>query len=219
MSRRTLVIGVDGGAPAGDAIALGAVLAPALDADPTLVYAHPYGALEDVVGSGEYATLVRELADDAARQVQAHFGLANAARLRVLPNPSPAAALQAVARQERAAGVVIGSSHRGAIGRMLPGAVRHVADQAGDADELTVELREGDPVSELVTASRDSGLLVVGSRGYGPLGAVLLGSVSTRVVEHAACPVMVVPRTAPTPQPPPADAADLWANRRARHPL
>lgn len=38
-------------------------------------------------------------------------------------------------------------------------------------------------------------LLVCGSRGYGPVRQILLGSVSTRVIRRAAYPVIVVPRT------------------------
>ena len=41
----------------------------------------------------------------------------------------------------------------------------------------------------------DLDLLVVGSRSYGPLGAVLLGAVTRRLIHLAECPVMVVPRT------------------------
>jgi nucleotide-binding universal stress UspA family protein len=37
-------------------------------------------------------------------------------------------------------------------------------------------------------------LVVLGSRGYGPLGNVFLGSVSNEVVHAAPCPVMVVRR-------------------------
>jgi hypothetical protein len=36
--------------------------------------------------------------------------------------------------------------------------------------------------------------MVTGSRGYGPHRAVLLGSVSGRLVREAECPVIVVPR-------------------------
>jgi hypothetical protein len=39
-------------------------------------------------------------------------------------------------------------------------------------------------------------VMVVGSRGYGPLKAVLLGGVSGQVIRSAACPVIVVPRGA-----------------------
>jgi hypothetical protein len=37
------------------------------------------------------------------------------------------------------------------------------------------------------------GLLVCGSRGYGPLRSVLLGGVSRRLVDGAHCPVLVLP--------------------------
>jgi hypothetical protein len=37
-------------------------------------------------------------------------------------------------------------------------------------------------------------LLVCGSRGYGPVRAVLLGSVSREVISAALCPVIVLPR-------------------------
>ena len=52
-----------------------------------------------------------------------------------------------------------------------------------------------DPRSVLEEASADADLLLVGSRGYGPLGRVLLGSVSFAVVRSAACPVIVTPRS------------------------
>lgn len=53
---------------------------------------------------------------------------------------------------------------------------------------------EGDPAQVLAVHSHELGLLVMGSRGYGPLRRVLLGSVSDAILEHAACPVMIVPR-------------------------
>ena len=48
-------------------------------------------------------------------------------------------------------------------------------------------------VPALEQLSHDVDLLVCGSRGYGPLGSVLLGSVSRRLIHRAACPVIVVP--------------------------
>jgi nucleotide-binding universal stress UspA family protein len=38
----------------------------------------------------------------------------------------------------------------------------------------------------------DAGLIVVGSRGHGPVGRLVMGSVSEGVVHHAHCPVLVV---------------------------
>jgi nucleotide-binding universal stress UspA family protein len=58
------------------------------------------------------------------------------------------------------------------------------------------EFLVGDAVAELVRRTRDADLAIVGSRGYGPLRSVLLGSVSAQLVREAACPVMVVPRGA-----------------------
>ncbi|MCE3553147.1 universal stress protein [Pseudonocardia sp. RS11V-5] len=50
---------------------------------------------------------------------------------------------------------------------------------------------------ELVTHSEGAGLLVVGSRGLGPVAGLTMGSVSQAVLHHAACPVAVVrPETA-----------------------
>ena len=54
---------------------------------------------------------------------------------------------------------------------------------------------DGDPAMELVRACEEGvDLLVVGSRGYGPLKRVLLGSVSRQVAQKASCPVLVAKR-------------------------
>lgn len=57
-------------------------------------------------------------------------------------------------------------------------------------------LRRGDAAKVLEQASQEADLLVIGSRGYGPSRAVLLGSVSQYVLRNAACPVVVCPRSA-----------------------
>ncbi len=54
----------------------------------------------------------------------------------------------------------------------------------------------GTPGAAIAEACEEVGadLLVAGSRGYGPLLRVLLGSVSTQLMHRAPCPVLVVPR-------------------------
>ena len=47
-------------------------------------------------------------------------------------------------------------------------------------------------VSTLVRASENKQMIVVGSRGSGALGRLLLGSVSTGLVHHASCPVAII---------------------------
>jgi nucleotide-binding universal stress UspA family protein len=64
--------------------------------------------------------------------------------------------------------------------------------------EVEGVLRDGDAAEALEQASQDADILVMGSRGYGPLRAVLLGSVSQHVIRNAACPVVVCPRGANT---------------------
>jgi nucleotide-binding universal stress UspA family protein len=56
-----------------------------------------------------------------------------------------------------------------------------------------VSVATGQPAEELVMASRNADLLVVGSRGTGGFTRLLLGSVSSQVVHHAASPVVVIP--------------------------
>ncbi|TQM78945.1 nucleotide-binding universal stress UspA family protein [Saccharothrix saharensis] len=58
--------------------------------------------------------------------------------------------------------------------------------------DVRAVLAEGDARDVLVRASRDAALLVVGSRGAGPIREVLLGSVSSYCVHHAHCPVVVI---------------------------
>lgn len=72
-------------------------------------------------------------------------------------------------------------------------AQRAVAE-LGSNVEVEVDGFIGDPAEVLVDLSQYLDLLFCGSRGYGPLRAVLLGGVSRRVVADARCPVIVLPR-------------------------
>ena len=58
---------------------------------------------------------------------------------------------------------------------------------------------EDEPADAIVRVSEHLDVLVCGSRGYGPLRAVLLGGVSRRVVAEARCPVIVLPRGVKAP--------------------
>ncbi|MHA6794220.1 universal stress protein [Pseudonocardia bannensis] len=74
--------------------------------------------------------------------------------------------------------------------------VRKVADSFGEqARDVPVEIRPvvGDPAAALVDAARHADLLVVGHRGGGGFANLLLGSVASKCVLHATCPVTIVP--------------------------
>jgi nucleotide-binding universal stress UspA family protein len=210
---------------------------------------------------------------------------------RAIANRSPAEALYGVAEREQAMLLVVGSTHRGALGRVLPGSVgasllhgapcgvacaprdyatrsehrlrrvgvafdgspeawtalesgialaerlraaftvlavaeppaygyatslsaltageyqtyeqeakRRALDSAVSRvpADLAVEARlmNGDAGALIAQASADFDLLLLGSRGYGPLRRTLLGSVATEVMDSAECPVLVLPRGA-----------------------
>jgi nucleotide-binding universal stress UspA family protein len=291
-----LVVGVDGTERSRDALALATRLA-----DPgqrlLLTHVHNYGRLSNLLSGGEYEQLVREVADSTFAAVQETLAPAAQRELRLVSNPSPAAGLQEIAQETGASIIVVGSSHRSGLGRVLAGSVtesvlagasvpvavaprdytgtdrglmtigcgfdgspesrealawaatltrrrrahlvalavhspvafggvstagvisyesandalRAALDEqlgeavaaCGDGSEASGRLLDGDAASELAAASAALDLLVLGSRGYGPVRSVLLGSVSRALARSAACPVVVVPRGA-APQPEPA---------------
>jgi nucleotide-binding universal stress UspA family protein len=77
-------------------------------------------------------------------------------------------------------------------------------DAQAELDALLAELGEnatgevvvGEPATELAYAANKLDLLVTGSRGYGPVRRLMLGSTSTRLVREAPCPVLVLTRGA-----------------------
>ncbi|MET9258576.1 universal stress protein [Amycolatopsis sp. NPDC004079] len=77
-----------------------------------------------------------------------------------------------------------------------------------DAPDVSVASPHGDPATELVTASADADLLVVGAHGAGPALKLPLGSVSEECVRYSRCPVVVITPEAArrlVPAPVPAD--------------
>jgi nucleotide-binding universal stress UspA family protein len=63
----------------------------------------------------------------------------------------------------------------------------------GEGITPIVEMLEGPAARAIleVARTRRCDLIVMGARGLGPFGAMLLGSVSTRVVHEAPCPVLL----------------------------
>jgi nucleotide-binding universal stress UspA family protein len=71
-------------------------------------------------------------------------------------------------------------------------------DHVRGAVEASGEAFTGSPAKVLAREAEAEALdlLVTGSRGYGPVGRVLLGGVSAKLMRIAPCPVLVVPRSA-----------------------
>lgn len=78
-------------------------------------------------------------------------------------------------------------------------------------DDVAAEgvVLEGRPWRRLADKSAELDLLFVGSRGYGPLQAVILGGTSGPLMREAQCPLVALPREARTP------LAELFATSAA----
>lgn len=69
---------------------------------------------------------------------------------------------------------------------------------AGHPLDVSGEVIEGIPVAALVDLSKAARLVVLGPRGLGMIGEMLLGSVSAELVRQAHCPVAIIHGRAPT---------------------
>ena len=60
--------------------------------------------------------------------------------------------------------------------------------------EIHTELIEGSPAEAIINVAktRNSTVIVMGSRGLSAIAELVLGSTSHKVVSHASCPVLVV---------------------------
>jgi nucleotide-binding universal stress UspA family protein len=286
MADRTILIAVDAGVRTLDAIRLGELLARVSGLPAALATAFPHVPL-----GGQPEADMREEARKTLLELGATMVGVDVVDARVVDSHSPPRALHDLSEEERAAVIVIGSTHRGAIGRIVPGTVaerllsgaaspvavapagyaeserppelrvvgvgydgsdeaRLALDGAADLarragaqlrvitvfqriafgalaspggvslasvnDRLEAELKgkldeavaaqgdgvegvftTGDAAEVLAAQSEELDLLVAGSRGYGPIGAVLLGGTTHRLLTGAACPLIVIPRGRP----------------------
>jgi nucleotide-binding universal stress UspA family protein len=80
---------------------------------------------------------------------------------------------------EERAGQILNEALEKAFGPVLPG-------------NITATLVRGYARPSLIEASQHASMVVVGRRGHGGFAGLLLGSVSSALVAHAHCPVLVV---------------------------
>jgi nucleotide-binding universal stress UspA family protein len=85
----------------------------------------------------------------------------------------------------------LAESERKAAERALRIAVE-AADAAGLETRALLASGEASEQICVVAEQVDADLIVIGAHGWNPLERLLLGSVSTRVLHHARCPVLVV---------------------------
>jgi len=275
------LVGYDGSDGGKDALELTRVLAEATGARVLVVTVLPYGPLPI-----PYEKLEEEDAERAEplfEEARERLGEL-AIETRAFGGGTPAGVINDVAEHEKADTIVVGSPHRGPVGRVLLGSVsdgllhgapceviaapkgyaaeehgpfRTIAVAYDDTAEAKLALRRaedlalacratiivytvsapptvvpgatgytpaippeagaivtrtvkavderlaasgralsGTPGAAVAEACEEVGadLLVAGSRGYGPVLRVLLGSVSTQLMHQAPCPVLVVPR-------------------------
>ena len=77
--------------------------------------------------------------------------------------------------------------------RMLEDTLEEVFGQNRPAN-LSTRLLHGRPAELLVDESKNARMLVLGRRGVGGVLGMILGSVSSALVSHAHCPVVIVRR-------------------------
>lgn len=119
------------------------------------------------------------VADRLAKQLNAELLVLGSSQPLVVPVGAPPVVPIAMARVEGA-----------------ERAFREALERTASSAQVPAEARSmvGPTARTLADASGEVDLLVTGSRGYGAIRGVVLGSVSRYLVDHATCPVMVVPR-------------------------
>jgi nucleotide-binding universal stress UspA family protein len=281
-----IVVGIDDSTGARDALAFATRIGEATGASVRLASAFNYSDVPSRASNEAFRQILRTdaqaLLDAAVASSEGGVSATDA-----IADPSPAHALHALAERLGAAMVVVGSTHRGRVGRVIPGstgerllhgspcpvaivprgyadagAIRSIgvghdgSDESDAALAAAIELarlfdatlrvirvfdatRVGAPAlmtmpgwestrddyearereslentvaglpadvsvesvfiagnvdTDLSLESERVDLMVVGSRGYGPRAAVLLGGVTHTLLRKAACPVIVLPR-------------------------
>lgn len=70
-----------------------------------------------------------------------------------------------------------------------------VTDERGRSAPIKPRVLQGRPVAELLHAAGSAQLLVLGGPTHGRIAGLVRGSVSHECLQHAPCPVLIVPAT------------------------
>jgi nucleotide-binding universal stress UspA family protein len=167
-----ILVGIDGSARSGDVIKLAGTLAGS-GTQLVVVLAYPRApqVAGHALGAAHEATLRAE-----AEQVLATAVADRAATTRAVADPSPARAIHELAEREQADLIVIGSSHRGRVGRVLLGDVSRAVLHGAPCPVAIAPHGYGDSAHEL----RQVGVAYVAShQGRAALAA------AARIAEEA----------------------------------
>jgi len=145
--------------------------------------ARPLGLVVAAVDGGRESERVGRVAAAIARQAGAAVRLVS-----VVEPPYSAGPLYAGSRGYGSLSEIVDETFSAMLAR--------VAKAAGDDVAIERRLLEGHIAEEVASAAAGADLLVVGSRGYGPLRRVVLGSATTKILQAVDVPVLVVPRRA-----------------------
>jgi len=165
-----IVVGIDNTASAEDALAFARRLADATGARLELASAYPYEEWPSRVASHEFGAFLRDEAQAVLDGRAASLG-DDTVPTHAIADHYPARALHGLAERIGAALIVVGSTHRGAIGRVMPGSTGE-------------RLMHGSPCP-----------VAIAPRGYaaeGPIGVVGVGydtSDESEAALRAACRV------------------------------
>ena len=102
-----------------------------------------------------------------------------------VPSPDPSLATASAIYYEEARRAARDEGHR------ITAEARELVENLDPDLEVREVVVETDPRRLLTVLSSRAAMLVLGSRGRGPLRSLLLGSVGVAVVRHAHCPVVV----------------------------
>ena len=120
----TILIGVDASARSEDAIAFGRRLGGVTAAHVIVANAYAYSEIPSRTSNAAHRDALREDALILTRALRERLEgvFEDRSAIRIAADPSPAKALHHLAHAERAALVIVGSTHTGRAGRVLPGA-------------------------------------------------------------------------------------------------